>query len=60
MFDKNEFTKYATKHLGMSSMHLEKYISTTTPMAAPNIRAFTPAVIEERQMQVAVMDVFST
>jgi ATP-dependent Clp protease, protease subunit len=59
MFDKNEFTKYATKHLGMSSMHLEKYISTTTPMAAPDIRAFTPAVIEERQMQVAVMDVFS-
>ncbi len=25
MFHKDEFMKYATKHLGMSSIHLEKY-----------------------------------
>ncbi len=59
MFDQKEFTKYATKHLGMSSMHLEKYAAATGAIAAPNIRAFTPAVIEERQMNVVAMDVFS-
>jgi ATP-dependent Clp protease protease subunit len=59
MFDKKEFEKYATKHLGMSGMHLEKYMSATGAAAAPNIRAFTPAVIEERPMNLAVMDVFS-
>jgi len=55
MFDKNEFQKYATKHLGMSSMHLEKYMGTTVP----GIQAFTPYVIEERQMNAAALDVFS-
>lgn len=59
MFDKNEFQKYAVKHLGMSGMHLEKYMTATGAVAAPNIRAFTPAVIEERQMNVVAMDVFS-
>jgi len=55
MFDKNEFQKYATKHLGMSSMHLEKYMGTTVP----GIQAFTPYVIEERQLNAAALDVFS-
>lgn len=55
MFHKDEFKKYATKHLGMSSMHLEKYMK----VAAPNIHAFTPQVIEERQMNIVGMDVFS-
>ncbi|MBP6810869.1 MAG: ATP-dependent Clp protease proteolytic subunit [Saprospiraceae bacterium] len=56
MFDKNEFQKFATKHLGMSSMHLEKYIAATTPL---DIRSFTPAVIEERPMHAQAIDVFS-
>ncbi len=58
MFHQDEFRKYATKHLGMSSMHLDKYMqqSTTT---VPNIQGFTPAVIEERQMNVQAIDVFS-
>lgn len=55
MFDKNEFQKYAVKHLGMSGMHLEKYMDVT----APGIRAFTPYVIEERQLNAAALDVFS-
>jgi len=55
MFHQDEFKKYATKHLGMNSMHLEKYMKT----AAPNIHAFTPQVIEERQMNIVGMDVFS-
>lgn len=55
MFHKDEFKKYATKHLGMSTMHLEKYMGTSVP----NINGFTPQVIEERQMNVVGMDVFS-
>ncbi len=55
MIHKDEFRKYATKHLGMSGMHLDKYIGTMVP----NINGFTPQVIEERQMNVVGMDVFS-
>jgi len=55
MIPKDEFKKYATMHHGMSNMHLEKYMATTVP----NITGFTPQVIEERQMNVVGMDVFS-
>lgn len=55
MYDKNEFLKYATKHLGLGGMHVEKYMNTSVP----NITGFTPQVIEERQMNVVGMDVFS-
>jgi ATP-dependent Clp protease protease subunit len=58
MFHKDEFMKYATRHLGMSSMHLEKYAQQTAP-TVPNIHAFTPNVIEERQMNIVGLDVFS-
>jgi len=60
MFNKNEFRKYATQHLGMSGMHLDKYGEAISGMGmAPNITGFTPQVIEERQMNVVGMDVFS-
>ncbi len=62
MFDQQEFMKYATKHLGMSTMHLEKYGQVSGQQArvqAPNINGFTPNVIEERSMNVAALDVFS-
>jgi len=55
MIPKEEFLKYATRHHGMSTMHLEKYMATSVP----NIHGFTPQVIEERQMNVVGMDVFS-
>lgn len=55
MFPKDEFKKYATKHLGMSSMHLEHYMDAS----APNIKGFTPQVIEERTLNIVGMDVFS-
>ncbi len=58
MFPKDEFMKYATKHLGMSSMHLEKYAEQSAP-TIPNIQGFTPNVIEERQMNIVGLDVFS-
>lgn len=57
MFDKHEFQKYATKHLGMSKMHLEKYVDSS--LSGPGVKAFTPYVIEERQMNAASLDVFS-
>lgn len=56
MFHKDEFLKYATKHLGMSTMHLEHYAEKTH---APNIQGFTPNVIEERPMNIVGLDVFS-
>jgi len=59
MFDKNEFKKYAVQHLGMNSMHLEHYMQAGTAGVSPNIKAFTPAVIEERQLNAVQMDVFS-
>ncbi|MEO0628236.1 MAG: ATP-dependent Clp protease proteolytic subunit, partial [Bacteroidota bacterium] len=60
MIPKNEFYKYATQHLGMSSMHLEKYAEHTGSQAfGPNITGFTPNVIEERQMNIVGLDVFS-
>ncbi|MCB9081808.1 MAG: ATP-dependent Clp protease proteolytic subunit [Lewinellaceae bacterium] len=58
MFHKDEFMKYATKHLGMSSMHLERYANHTAA-GIPNIQGFTPNVIEERQMNIVGLDVFS-
>jgi ATP-dependent Clp protease protease subunit len=58
MFHKDEFLKYATKHLGMSRMHLEKFADTTHAVV-PNIHAFTPNVIEERPMNIVGLDVFS-
>jgi len=49
MFGPKEFEKYATKHAGISSMHLNSYIESSV----------TPYIIEERQLNVAQMDVFS-
>ena len=49
---KNEFEKYATKHAGISSMNLERYTSIQNSYISPTI-------IEERQLNVAQMDVFS-
>jgi len=48
----NEFKKYATKHLGMSSNALDSYVNFTSSYISPTI-------IEERQLNVAQMDVFS-
>lgn len=48
----SEFEKYATGHLGISSLSLHRFSS----MQAAYIN---PSIIEERQMNVAVMDVFS-
>jgi ATP-dependent Clp protease protease subunit len=56
MIPMDEFRKYAVKDRGLSGMHLDKYMETVT---APNIHGFTPTVIEERQLNIVGMDVFS-
>ncbi len=48
----NDFKKYATKHLGMNSMVLDDVIS------AQN-QYLNPYILEERQLNVTQMDVFS-
>ena len=48
----NEFRKYATKHLGMNGLSLEKYANITSSYISPSI-------LEERQLNVTQMDVFS-
>ncbi len=47
----DEFSKYATKHAGISSLNLHRYTSV--------VNFQTPSVIEERQLNVTQMDVFS-
>lgn len=49
MFDKDEFNKYATKHMGINSTHLNSYVESS----------LTPYIIEERQLNMTQMDVFS-
>ncbi|HLV41412.1 MAG TPA: ATP-dependent Clp endopeptidase proteolytic subunit ClpP [Brumimicrobium sp.] len=49
MYNKDEFKKYATKHLGLNSMHVGHYIESS----------MTPYIIEERQLNMSQMDVFS-
>ena len=49
----NEFNKYATKHKGISSLNLHKYYQ------AVQSSYISPTIIEERQLNVAQMDVFS-
>lgn len=49
----NEFNKYATKHAGISSLNLHKYANAITS------NYISPTIIEERQMNIASMDVFS-
>ena len=48
-----EFEKYATKHHGINSNYYDKMVHAMTPTG------MTPNIIEERQMNVAIMDVFS-
>jgi ATP-dependent Clp protease protease subunit len=47
-----EFRKYATKHHGLSSIYVDDYLD-------KNITNLTPNIIEERTMNIGVLDVFS-
>ncbi|MDA3614407.1 ClpP family protease [Polluticaenibacter yanchengensis] len=63
-----EFERYAVKHRGISSNTLDSYMKHSAPKAVqsvpgfggvPNITSLTPNIIEERPMNIAVMDVYS-
>jgi ATP-dependent Clp protease, protease subunit len=60
-----EFEKYAIKHKGINSNTLDGYMKHSAPQAATtlhnlgNVTNLTPNIIEERPMNVAVMDVYS-
>ena len=51
-YNNDEFRKYAVKHRGISSLSLDKYASVYGSYISPTI-------IEERQLNVVTMDVFS-
>lgn len=55
--DKKEFRNYAVKHRRINSLALDKFISNVEKSSLPT--AATPYIIEERQLNVAQMDVFS-
>ena len=48
-----EFKKFATQDQGISSTYFDKIVSSINPMG------LTPNIIEERQMNIAIFDVFS-
>jgi len=48
----DEFRKYAVKHAGISSVTLDRFSSISS-------NYISPTIIEERQMNIATMDVFS-
>lgn len=52
MDNSNEFYKYATMHRGISSMNMHRYTSVMQ-------NYISPTIIEERQLNIATMDVFS-
>lgn len=54
----NDFLKFSTQHLGLNSMHVENVMNA----AYGNVRMggyISPSILEERQLNVTQMDVFS-
>ena len=48
-----EFKKFATKHQGVNAMYYDKIVNAMTPTN------MTPYIIEERQLNISQLDVFS-
>lgn len=63
----NDFRNYAVKHLGLNGLALDQYVAASQSAAATAIAStpqitssyISPTIIEERQLNVAQMDVFS-
>lgn len=51
-----DFEKFAVHNQGLNSVYLHQYISKTH---IPEITSFTPYILEERQSNIAALDVFS-
>ena len=54
---KSDFRAYAVQHLRIGSQHIDRFISRMENRFIPT--AMTPYITEERQLNVAQMDVFS-
>ncbi len=60
MFNQNEFRKYAVKHKGISGSNYDRFTSHFNGSVTSGISNYiSPTIIEERQLNVAQMDVFS-
>ena len=57
MNNKTDFRNYAVHHLGMNGLSLDQYTSAVNARVSSNY--INPSIIEERQLNVAQMDVFS-
>ena len=59
----SDFRNFAVNHLGMNGMALDQYAKTVStslpPVAQSGYSYINPSIIEERQLNVAQMDVFS-
>ncbi|WCT11077.1 ATP-dependent Clp protease proteolytic subunit [Mucilaginibacter jinjuensis] len=55
--DKNEFRKYAVGHRHVQSLHVDRFIAQVNNTVIPT--AMTPHIMEERQLNITQMDVFS-
>lgn len=55
----NDFHKYAVKHAHLDGSALDQYSNFISKAAAPVASYISPTIIEERQLNVAQMDVFS-
>ena len=54
---KNDFRDYAVKHRGMNGLAFDQYANYTSQLITDSY--ISPTIIEERQLNVAQMDVFS-
>lgn len=65
LLDMNDFLKFSTQHLGLNSMHVENVINASANqfgrVVAPQMNSgyISPSILEERQLNVTQMDVFS-
>ena len=55
--DTNEFRKYAVRHRHINSLHVDRFISRVNTANLP--MGMTPNILEERQLNISQMDVFS-
>ncbi|MCQ2335377.1 MAG: ATP-dependent Clp endopeptidase proteolytic subunit ClpP [Paludibacteraceae bacterium] len=57
----NDFLKFSTQHLGLNSMHVENIMNSAYGNFSPRMSTgyINPSILEERQLNVTQMDVFS-
>ncbi len=59
MNNNNDFRNFAVKHRNINGLALDQYISAINSSAPISASYISPTIIEERQLNVAQMDVFS-